>query len=1019
MLRPRDRILPQDYVQVRPFGAVVQVVYPMYQGDFLVKVPGHLGHDKTYYLNQLQKLGSTPTKDHGDQVMARDSENGFWYPAVVTRDSEEDPYIRDGTGRWTGQYSIKWLDAKPRDIRKTDLELAKRHGNEVTNLLTEIRPEDCEKKLFAARISKEAKCPKVCAYWSEISDAYCSFRCVPGCPSFEESPAYVTIEQDSSCARCGVRNCRRCSPTQTNYCEDCIDGYRMSRGSCLEKPDGFVSWVRITVENAVDNGTVVFGSVSCLLLIIATWYVDLRCLRARRGETAVAVDAFATSRRLLAEEGGDSSGAPGGLYPLSTNLQRKPVAGLGMMFLMNFQCVIIVMTLLIFVGWLGVLAFWPDLNSVGINEVEDARQQCSIAHWGAEVQNLALIPELLFAVFTYLVIFFLSIAAVVCQRLRFLRHDAENATMKDFAAICLGLPELAGVEDAEERVKAAIESHCEEPVLGVSICWDYRKDVDTVKACVDASLKKSLDPEPKVPTPPSRWILQRLFMMLERKALGERDDDKKPEQVRELLLDLNCSGACFVIFPSELARDKAVASSGGLRLGERKLSLKPSEAEPDSVRWASFGGGSRDFAWRCLRAILELTAVILLIMYVLKYPYARYVLSFSYAETGKPNSLNGRFLMLISIIANQIIYLFSDKVAEDLNLWYTEHKQKAYLGFYLVAMILELMMDLFFTARTTFNQLVAAGRRSYGGEKLSDLASWHEVVQTYVMQNALGNQLLDYAMPSTFLAPFIFEPILGFVAYHLGKLVVRSHLEVSKYDAQETVSWFWVNDLSRYGDAILNLTIAVIFLAIHGGFTARAFGYLLGCHVYIYLFDHWMLLRAMPRVKYNLMSVDILAHMMMAIPTGIVLVCVVFKANCKDMQEHPLGKLMPFETYCFVSMDLMRVLILVFVLHASLHMLIVHLLLNYIRVDHSQQETSYADLAKTTPCTWFTANPVHCLRSEYLKRHDAPCRFYVPGREHLLRANPEANCHFEDANYYAVKPRGWHLLSNEKEKTPA
>lgn len=44
----------------------------------------------------------------------------------------------------------------------------------------------------------------------------------------------------------------------------------MSRGSCLEKPDGFVSWVRITVENAVDNGTVVFGSVSCLLLIIAT-----------------------------------------------------------------------------------------------------------------------------------------------------------------------------------------------------------------------------------------------------------------------------------------------------------------------------------------------------------------------------------------------------------------------------------------------------------------------------------------------------------------------------------------------------------------------------------------------------------------------------------------------------------------------------------------------------------------------------------------------------------------------------
>ncbi|CAE7633695.1 unnamed protein product, partial [Symbiodinium pilosum] len=303
-----------------------------------------------------------------------------------------------------------------------------------------------------------------------------------------------------------------------------------------------------------------------------------------------------------------------------------------------------------------------------------------------------------------------------------------------------------------------------------------------------------------------------------------------------------------------------------------------------------------------------------------------------------------KFLMLISIIANQIIYFFSDKVAEDLHLWYKEHKQKAYLGFYLIAMVLELMMDLFFTARTTFNQLIAAGRRTYGGEKLSDLASWHEVVQTYVMQNALGNQLLDYAFPSTFLAPFLFEPLLGFILYHLGKLMVRSHVALSKYDAQSAVSWFWVNDLSRYADTILNLTIAVIFLAIHGGFNARAFGYLLGCHLYIYLFDHWMLLRAMPRARYNLMSVDSLAHMMMVIPNGIALVCLVFKANCKNMQEHPLGRLMPFETYCFVSMDLIRVLILAFVVHASIHMFIVYMILRYIRVDHKQQETAYAEL---------------------------------------------------------------------------
>jgi len=243
--------------------------------------------------------------------------------------------------------------------------------------------------------------------------------------------------------------------------------------------------------------------------------------------------------------------------------------------------------------------------------------------------------------------------------------------------------------------------------------------------------------------------------------------------------------------------------------------------------------------------------------------------------------------------------------------------------------------------------------------------------------------------------------------------MVRSHAGLRKFEAQKLVSWFWVNDLSRYGDVILNMTIAVIFLGIHGGFNARAFGYLLGCHTYIYLFDHWMLLRAMPRVRYDLMSVDTLAQMMMAIPSGIALCCVVFKGNCKIMPEHPLGKFMPFERYCFKSTSLIGVLIAAFVLNAAMLTLIVHLILNYTKVEHQRQDNSYAEVAQKTPCTWFSANPVHCLRSEQLKGHNPPCRFYVPGRENLLRANEEANCHFEDPDYYAAKPRGWHLLSNE------
>ena len=39
-------------------------------------------------------------------------------------------------------------------------------------------------------------------------------------------------------------------------------------------------------------------------------------------------------------------------------------------------------------------------------------------------------------------------------------------------------------------------------------------------------------------------------------------------------------------------------------------------------------------------------------------------------------------------------------------------------------------------------------------------------------------------------------------------------IETGLTPARETVSWFWVNDLSRYGDAILNLTIAAAALRL-------------------------------------------------------------------------------------------------------------------------------------------------------------------------------------------------------------
>jgi len=56
----------------------------------------------------------------------------------------------------------------------------------------------------------------------------------------------------------------------------------------------------------------------------------------------------------------------------------------------------------------------------------------------------------------------------------------------------------------------------------------------------------------------------------------------------------------------------------------------------------------------------------------------------------------------------------------------------------------------------------------------------------------------------------------------------------------------------------------------------------------------------------------------------------------------------------------------------------------------------YETVAENTAYTWFSVNPVHCLRSKLVHKHQPYCRFASPGKEHLLEVNPKIGCHFSD-----------------------
>ena len=57
---------------------------------------------------------------------------------------------------------------------------------------------------------------------------------------------------------------------------------------------------------------------------------------------------------------------------------------------------------------------------------------------------------------------------------------------------------------------------------------------------------------------------------------------------------------------------------------------------------------------------------------------------------------------------------------------------------------------------------------------------------------------------------------------------------------------------------------------------------------------------------------------------------------------------------------------------------------------------TYQDCSKRIACSWFSANPVYCLRSQYIYQHSPPCLFCIPGKEHLIEVNEDIGLYFND-----------------------
>lgn len=259
------------------------------------------------------------------------------------------------------------------------------------------------------------------------------------------------------------------------------------------------------------------------------------------------------------------------------------------------------------------------------------------------------------------------------------------------------------------------------------------------------------------------------------------------------------------------------------------------------------------------------------------------------------------------------------------------------------------------------------------------------------MQKTMGRMLFSYCFPGTFLTSVLIEPVFAIaIPEMLGRLLVRNHPEVQGRQAELALTYFTPMDLSRYSDIVLNMSLAVMVLYLPGGFILPMFIAMTLSHIYIYAFDHWRVLRAVPKFHFSRNTVDRFATTWMALPCALTASSAVFKGYHKYWPK-------------LAGDSLVCVMLWAFLAHILVHICVIKMIYR-MKGRHTRAEQSYAEVAKKEPSTWFSVNPIHCLRSKYIWGHEPAQVYYINGKEHLQRQNVKIGAHFEGKDAQKTVP---------------
>jgi len=378
-------------------------------------------------------------------------------------------------------------------------------------------------------------------------------------------------------------------------------------------------------------------------------------------------------------------------------------------------------------------------------------------------------------------------------------------------------------------------------------------------------------------------------------------------------------------------------------------------------------------------------------------PYARFMASFSYANGDEPGFWEETFFSVLVVAGNLSIAIVALLLIKGAGYRFFDDEECSYMGLYTFALLLNLVLDMLLTAYLSYRQMVGAGVHAADGRLMSDIKSLQQIFESYPMQKSVGKLLFAYCWPATFFVPFLAEPLIFlWLPRHIGMLFVRANAHLRGKLAEQALSRI-VMDQTRYGDVLVNVVVVCFIPFFAPAYVLPAFGALVFSHAFIYLYDHYKVVRGVARFWFVGVDVNRKAQTLFSITNGLLLSAVVFKLNQMSGRKDRLG------SGILQGYTLGACLALAFLSHCVVHVFVVGLVIPRLAARQIQSDPSetYAACARRTPCTWFSSNPVHCLRSKHVFRDNPPQGFHVVGKEASLRPNPKIGAHYDPAEQAA------------------